>query len=68
MEKYATPEEFLAAEDSISPDRIESLEKMFASSDSDNAKWTETQKARSEYIKEWEEDMRYAQELASEGM
>jgi hypothetical protein len=30
--------------------------------------WEEVQHARAEYIKEWEEDMRYAQELAQQGM
>lgn len=30
--------------------------------------WTEIQRARYEYIKEWEEDLRYASELANEGM
>ncbi len=30
--------------------------------------WTALQAARLEYLKEWEEDMRYAQELAAEGM
>lgn len=30
--------------------------------------WAEIQQARLAYLREWEEDMRYAQELASEGM
>lgn len=30
--------------------------------------WNDLQRARQAYLKEWEEDMRYAQELASEGM
>lgn len=30
--------------------------------------WTEIQRARSDYLKEWEEDLRYAVELANEGM
>lgn len=30
--------------------------------------WGEIQKARSEYLKDWEEDLRYAVELANEGM
>ena len=30
--------------------------------------WEEVQRARARYIKEWEEDMRYAEELANESM
>lgn len=30
--------------------------------------WYAIQRARSDYIKDWEEDLRYAQELANEGM
>ena len=30
--------------------------------------WEEMQRARSRYLKEWEEDIRYAEELANEGM
>lgn len=30
--------------------------------------WEEQNQARKRYIKEWEEDLRYAQELANEGM
>jgi hypothetical protein len=34
----------------------------------DSDDWEETQRARAAYIKEWEEEMRYAEELANEGM
>ena len=30
--------------------------------------WEELQRAKNRYLKEWEEDMRYAEELANEGM
>lgn len=30
--------------------------------------WEEQNRARKKYLKEWEEDLRYAQELANEGM
>lgn len=30
--------------------------------------WEEQNRARKQYLKEWEEDLRYAQELANEGM
>ena len=30
--------------------------------------WLVIQRARTEYLKEWEEDLRYAVELANEGM
>ena len=30
--------------------------------------WEETQRARAHYLREWEEDMRYARELAEESM
>jgi hypothetical protein len=30
--------------------------------------WEEQNKARQKYLKEWEEDLRYAKELADEGM
>ena len=30
--------------------------------------WEEQNQARKRYLKEWEEDMRYAEELANEGM
>lgn len=32
------------------------------------ADWEEMQRARAHYLREWEEDMRYAKELAEESM
>jgi hypothetical protein len=69
-------DEFLASQGMITVDSIEQLEQVFksedeplkASSGARSAAWTEMQEARTEYLKEWEEDMRFAQELASEGM
>lgn len=34
----------------------------------DSDEWEETQKARAKYLREWEEDLRYAEELANESM
>lgn len=70
-------DDFLASQGTIDVNSIEQLEDFFkpvideplkASSGVRSAAWAEMQQARSEYLKEWEEDMRYAQELASEGM
>lgn len=66
---------FLATQGATTVDSIEQLEDVFKSDDEPlkasgtrSAAWAEMQEARSEYLKEWEEDMRFAQELASEGM
>ena len=69
-------DEFLASQGSITVDSIEQLEEVFNATDEPlraasgprSAGWSEMQQARTEYLREWEEDMRYAQELASEGM
>jgi hypothetical protein len=64
----------VASQGSLSIDSIESLEDLFKSEPDDtltassSAQWGEVQQARAEYLREWEEDMRFAQELASEGM
>lgn len=71
-----TADDFLASQGMLSVDSIEQLEDVFKSDDEPlqaasgprSAAWAEMQQARTEYLKEWEEDMRYAQELASEGM
>ena len=70
-------DEILAQQGSLSVDSIERLEDFFkpeseeplrAASGVRSSAWAEMQQARTEYIREWEEDMRFAQELASEGM
>jgi hypothetical protein len=69
-------DDFLASQGMISVDSIEQLENVFKSDDESlkaasgvrSAAWTQMQHARTEYLKEWEEDMRFAQELANEGM
>jgi hypothetical protein len=69
-------DEFLASQGMLSVDSIDQLEEVFKSDDEPlkaasgirSAAWAEMQEARNEYLKEWEEDMRFAQELASEGM
>lgn len=71
-ERYSSADEFLAAHGELKND-IEILEASgFVVEETPDSKptkdWSETQRARSEYLKEWEEDMRYAQELANEGM
>lgn len=72
-----TADDFLASQGTLSVDSIDQLEEFFkpesdeslkAASGAKSAAWAEMQQARTEYLKEWEEDMRYAQELASEGM
>jgi hypothetical protein len=60
----------------INDDDVEKLSASFSEPDSDPSRnrryseteWSEIQQARIQYLREWEEDMRYAQELASEGM
>jgi hypothetical protein len=55
-------------------DVIDTLENGFTASAGEpttrrnSSDWDEVQRARAQYLREWEEDMRYAQELASEGM
>lgn len=73
-DKYTTADEFLSVHGEVIED-IEVLEASgFVVSDEPvqprrpDKDWNETQRARNEYLKEWEEDMRYAQELANEGM
>lgn len=73
-DRYATAEEFLAAHSEFKDD-LEILEATGLVVPDEEPKpkrpdkdWVETQRARSEYLKEWEEDMRYAVELANEGM
>jgi hypothetical protein len=72
-DRYATAEEFLAAHTEFKDD-IDTLEAVAMAAEEPTTpkkpdkEWVETQKARSEYLKEWEEDMRYAVELANEGM
>jgi hypothetical protein len=70
-------DEFLATQGTLTVDSIDQLEEFFkpdseeplkASSGVRSAAWVEMQQARAEYLREWEEDMRFAQELASEGM
>ena len=72
-ERYQTPKEFLAAHKG----EFEDLEEMFGVDDDESAaaparrpnkEWVELQRARAEYLREWEEDIKYAQELANEGM
>lgn len=72
-----TAEQFLTDQGNISVDSIDQFEEFFksdgdgplrASSSVRSAAWDEMQQARTEYLKEWEEDMRFAQELANEGM
>lgn len=66
MEQFKTAEDFLAVNDSD----LEQLEQVFEEpiKASRREDWTEMQQARADYLKEWEEDMRFAQELANEGM
>lgn len=67
---------FRIPDDLISKENPDELEELTASFGDEIPKtrrfsekdWNDLQKARLEYLKEWEEDMRYAQELASEGM
>lgn len=68
-------DDFLANQGSLSVESIEQLEEVFkpveplkAQSGVRSAAWVEMQQARADYLREWEEDMRFAQELASEGM
>lgn len=64
MNQYRTAEDFLASQGDI--DLVDELDASAAPTT--DASWSDIQQARAEYLKEWEEDMRYAQELANEGM
>lgn len=72
-DRYATADEFLAAHSEFADD-LDILEATAAVTEPTptpkgvDKDWSETQRARAEYIKEWEEDLRYAVELANEGM
>jgi hypothetical protein len=72
MEDMNPIDDFLTKVDS---DDIEKLSASYSESEQgpkarryNEQEWNELQQARQQYLREWEEDMRYAQELASEGM
>ncbi len=73
-ERYSSADEFLAAHSEFVEDvKILEASGFIVEETPEPPKkptkdWSETQRARTEYLKEWEEDMRYAQELANEGM
>jgi hypothetical protein len=62
--QFLVAEEFLA--DRPEPELIDDSEPELSAARGGD--WGDIQRARAEYLREWEEDMRYAQELASEGM
>lgn len=69
MEDTAPIRDFL---EKIDDEPIESLSASFDESSKSRRysedDWNALQQARLQYLRDWEEDMRYAQELASEGM
>ena len=72
MEDMNPIDDFLTKVDT---DDVETLTASYAEAESpaktrrySESEWSELQQARQRYLSEWEEDMRFAQELASEGM